>query len=155
MILTMRLDIPVAGTPRMIAGCNGCALPAPKGASSVSRLGGRNEVGLRNRRSAVTCAGDVRLRRLPALLVVKLDAPEALRGVETLPSLPLQRLELLAGLGRKRRHGRSDLPRSSGCYSELSPNKQFQRSVNSRLWRLLPPAELGRWALSGEPSERS
>ncbi len=25
-------------------------------------------------------------------------------------------------------------------------NIQFQRSVNSRLRRLLPPAELGRWA---------
>jgi hypothetical protein len=25
-------------------------------------------------------------------------------------------------------------------------NLQFQRSVNSRLRRLLPPAELGRWA---------
>ena len=32
-------------------------------------------------------------------------------------------------------HGRESLP----------PNKQFQRSVNSRLRRLLPPAELGRW----------
>jgi hypothetical protein len=27
----------------------------------------------------------------------------------------------------------------------VKPNLQFQRSVNSRLRRLLPPAELGRW----------
>jgi hypothetical protein len=28
----------------------------------------------------------------------------------------------------------------------MTPNNQFQRSVNSRLRRLSPPAELGRWA---------
>jgi hypothetical protein len=33
----------------------------------------------------------------------------------------------------------------SGC-SAVTPNLQFQRSVNSRLRRLLPPAELGRSA---------
>jgi hypothetical protein len=33
----------------------------------------------------------------------------------------------------------------SGC-SAVTPNLQFQRSVNSRLRRLLPPAELGRYA---------
>ena len=29
--------------------------------------------------------------------------------------------------------------------SAVTPNLQFQRSVNSRLRRLSPPAELGRW----------
>ena len=32
----------------------------------------------------------------------------------------------------------------------VTPNIQFQRSVNSRLRRLLPPAELGRSASQGE-----
>jgi hypothetical protein len=31
---------------------------------------------------------------------------------------------------------------------EVTPNIQFHRSGNSRLRRLLPPGELGRWAAS-------
>ena len=38
---------------------------------------------------------------------------------------------------------------------DVTPNLQFQRSGNSRLRRLLPPAELGRWASKGESNDVS
>jgi hypothetical protein len=37
---------------------------------------------------------------------------------------------------------------------EATPNKQFQRSVNSRLRRLSPPAELRRYAAPNAGSMR-
>jgi hypothetical protein len=41
---------------------------------------------------------------------------------------------------------RSRVARCSLHLSDVTSNPALQRSVNSRLWRLLPPAELWRWA---------
>jgi hypothetical protein len=51
----------------------------------------------------------------------------------------------LVRLGRREQPG-SVMKYAETIVHEQPPNNQFQRSVNSRLRRLLPPAELERWA---------